>query len=114
MENYRPFFTRQSLLNVPVLGELGYQFPTRFGGRFARAMSAITFSPETGAQGTVCQENYTDDNFRREISQALAIKLNLKTRQHAKEKMLHEMVRSGGKCSTLKQAVQARSAVYDE
>ena len=55
----------------------------------------------------------TGDNFKREISQTLAIKLN-KTRQHANEKMLIEMVKSGGKCSALKQAVQARSAVYDE
>ena len=77
-------------------------------------MSTIANNPETGATGIVDQENYTDDNFKREISQALAIKLNLKTRQHANEKMLHEIVRSCGKCSTLKQAVQARSAVYDE
>ena len=114
MAHYRPLIPRQPMFNVPAQLETAYQFPTRFGGRFARAMSAIAINPETGAPGTGIQENYTDDNFRREVSQALAIKLNLKTRHHANEKMLHELVRSGGKCSTLKQAVQARSAVYDE
>ena len=87
------------MLNVPVYGKHNYQFPTRFGGRFARAMSTIANNPETGATGIAGQENYTDDNFKRQVSQALAIKLNLKTRQRANEKMLIEMVKSGGKCS---------------
>ena len=102
------------MFDIPVHEEFKYQFPTSLGGRFARVMSAIANNPETGATGIGGQDNYTDDNFKREISQALAIKLNLKTRQHANDKMLSKLIRSGGNCSSLKQAVQARAAIYGE
>ena len=91
-----------------------YEFPTRFGGSFERALSTFAKCPQGELTGRGSQVNYPDDSFKSEVSQALALKLNLKTQQHANEKVLHELVRSGGRCRTLKQAVQARVAVYDE
>ena len=91
-----------------------FQFPRRIGGRFERAMSSISINSEAAASGNGTGINYTDNNFREEVSQALAIKLNLKTHQHANEKILRNIVTTGGRCGTLKQVVQARSAVYDE
>ena len=88
-----------------------YDFPTKFGGSFERAMSTFARSPTEKPAGMGLLSN---DNFRSEVSQALALKLNLKTQQHANEKVLHEIVKSGGRCRTLKQAVQARAAVYDD
>ena len=90
-----------------------YAYPTRFGGRFAQAMSAVARNPRWGLSGKVTGNNL-DDKFQNEVSQALAIKLDLKTRQHANEKVLNQLVHSGGECSSLKQAVQARAAIYGE
>ena len=98
-------------LNIP---NNQFEFPTRFGGSFARAMSSFARYPEADLSGRGSQDNDLDDNFRSEVCQALALKLDLKTQQHANEKVLHEIVKSGGRCRTLKQAVQARAAVYDE
>ena len=91
-----------------------YEFPTRFGGSFERALSTFAKCPQGDLTGRSLQVNHSDDSFKSEVSQALALKLNLKTQQHANEKVLHELVKSGGRCRTLKQAVQARAAVYDE
>ena len=101
----------QPAMNVPL--STAYSYPTVYNGRFAQAMSSIARNPDTGIPGRVTT-GHLDDNFKTEVSQALAIKLNLKTRQHAHKKVLQNMVGSGGKCSSLKQAVQARAAVYGE
>ena len=69
---------------------------------------------ESGLSGTGSRFISGDENFKNEVSQALALKLNLKTQQHANEKMFRSLAGSGGHCLTLKQAVQARAAVYDE
>ena len=90
-----------------------YTFPTRFEGRFARAMSSMAQSPARSTTGKVASQ-HLDDNFQTEVSQALALKLDLKTRQHANDKMLGRLIQSGGECSSLKQAVQARAAIYGE
>ena len=76
-------------------------------------MSSVAQDPQRGAAGKV-PINYIEDKFQNEVSQALALKLDLKTRQHANEKILHRLVRSGGECSALKEAVQARAAIYGE
>ena len=76
-------------------------------------MSSIAQNPDRGATGKVSHRNL-DNEFQSEVSQALALKLDLKTRQHANDKMLTKLIRSGGKCSALKQAVQARAAIYGE
>lgn len=83
-------------------------------GKFARAMSSIANDPSTGATGSGGQVNSLGNNFHQQVQQALAIKLNLKTRQHANERVLRGLLKSGGRCGTLKQAVQARAAIYDE
>ena len=75
-------------------------------------MFAATQEPQLS--GTVPQYNSTDENFKNQVSQALALKLNLKTQQHANEKMFRSLSGSGGRCLTLKQALEARAAVYDE
>ena len=77
-------------------------------------MSAISANPEAGASGIGSGSASSDNNFRQQVTQALAIKLNLKTHQHANEKVLRRIVATGGRCGTLKQAVLARAAVYDE
>ena len=76
-------------------------------------MSCIAQNPGRGATGRMSHRNLADE-FQSEVSQALALKLDLKTRQHANDKMLTKLIRSGGKCSALKQAVQARAAIYGE
>ena len=76
-------------------------------------MSSIARNPDTGIPGRVTT-SHLDDNFKTEVSQALAIKLDLKTRQHAHKKVLQKLISSGGSCSSLKQALQARAAVYGE
>ena len=90
-----------------------YAYPSMFNGKFTQAMSSIARNPSSGVSGRVCDHNL-DDSFKTEVSQALAIKLNLKTKQHANKKVLHKLVQSGGKCTSLKQALQARAAVYGE
>jgi len=70
----------QPAMNVPL--STAYSYPTVYKGRFAQAMSSIARIPDTGIPGRVTT-GHLDDNFKTEVSQALAIKLNLKTRQHA-------------------------------
>ena len=77
-------------------------------------MSAISLNSEAAASGIGTDLNHTDNKFRQAVTQALAIKMNLKTHQHANEKVLRNIVATGGRCGTLKQAVQARAAVYNE
>ena len=92
-----------------------FEYPTRFGGSFARALSTIARNPVEGAQGTgYNMNNSPTEKFHNEFSQAVALKLNLKTQQHANEKMLRTLMGTGGQRSVLKQAVQARAAVYDQ
>ena len=98
-------------MNTP---NMHYDYPTRFGGSFERAMSSFASRPGADLSGRGFLSIFPDDSFNTEVSQALALQLNLKTQQHANEKVLREIVKSGGLCRTLKQAVQARTAVYDE
>ena len=91
-----------------------FQFPTRYDGNFGRAMSMFATTQESGLSGTGSRFISGDDNFKNVVSQALALKLNLKTQQHANEKMFRSLAGSGGHCLTLKQVVQERAAVYDE
>ena len=68
-----------------------YSYPTMFNGKFAQAMSTIARNPDSGIPGKVTA-NHLDDNFKTEVTQALAIKLDLKTRQHAHKKMLQKLI----------------------
>ena len=76
-------------------------------------MSAVACNPVTGAKGKVLPSIYShNDAFSEQVSQALAIKLNLKTAQHANEKALGHLLQSDTYNGELKQTLQARSAVY--
>ena len=77
-------------------------------------MSTFARCPQGDLSGRSFGVNYSDDSFKSKVCQALALKLNLKTHQNANEKVLQEIVKTGGRCGTLKQVVQARAAVYDE
>ena len=65
-----------------------------------------------GAKGPVPSFSNNKDTFGEQISQALAIKLNLKTTQHANEKALVQLLQADSYCGELKQTLQARAAVY--
>ena len=88
-----------------------FDFPTRAEGKFAQAMSSIAKDPNSGSTGSSGQFDSLKNNFHEEVQQALAIKLNFKTRQHANERVLRGLLKSGGRCGTLKQARQARAGV---
>ena len=64
---------RHPITHQPPNANNTFQFPTRIGGRFARAMSSITRNPEEGASGTGVGINHSDNNFRQKVSHALAI-----------------------------------------
>ena len=77
-------------------------------------MSAIACNAESQAKGVFSRIANGQDNFRDELSQALALKLNFKTTQQANEKALLSLLKSKGKATDLKQTLQARSALYGE
>ena len=91
-----------------------FQFPTEQNGSFARAMSAIACNAEVGAQGRFNLISGENDTFKENISQALALKFNLKTTQQANEKALLDIKKSRGSSAGLKQALQARAAIYGD
>ena len=77
-------------------------------------MSSIACNAETRAQGVFSNISRGEDNFKDHLTQALALKLNFKTTQHANEKALQKLVKAKGSADSLKQAVQARAAIYGE
>ena len=89
-----------------------YDYPTNPQGNFAQAMSAIACNAEAGAKGVFDLVSQGNDSFREQVSQALALKLNLKTNQQANEKVLLNLLKSKGQKVGLKQMLQARAAVY--
>ena len=90
-----------------------YEFPTRPEGKFAQAMSSVACNPVEGATGRIISNfDHLNDNFNEQVSQALAIKLNLKTVHHANEKALGLLLQSNTCNGELKQTLQARAAVY--
>ena len=91
-----------------------FQFPTEQNGSFARAMSAMASNAGVGAQGRFNLMSGENDTFKENISQALALKLNLKTTQQANEKALLDIKKSRGSSAGLKQALQARAAIYGD
>ena len=89
----------------------GFEFPTRPEGRFAQVMSSVACKPEAKAKGEVVSNfAYPNDTFSEQVSQALAIKLNLRTSQHANEKALGQLLQANN--GELKKTLQARAAVY--
>ena len=90
-----------------------YDFPTQQKGDFANVMSAMARDSKEANKRTGLEIQNFQSKFNEQVSQALALKLNLSTHQHVNEKAL-EALRNGGaiRCS-LKQTVQARAAIYD-
>ena len=77
-------------------------------------MSAIASNASDNTKGIFSNLCRGGESFKDEIAQALALKLNLTTTQRANEKALAELSKSRGKTAGLKQAVQARAALYGE
>ena len=75
-------------------------------------MSSIACNAEAGAKGVFNLVSQGNDSFKEHVSQALALKLNLKTTQQANEKVLLSLLKSDGQKGGLKQMLQARAAVY--
>ena len=60
-------------------------------------MSTFARCPQGDLSGRSFGVNYSDDSFKSKVCQALALKLNLKTHQNANEKVLQEIVKTGGR-----------------
>ena len=71
-----------------------FQFPAEQNSSFARAMGAIACNAEVGPQGKFNLVSGGNDNFREYVSQALALKLNLKTTQQANERSPANLLKS--------------------
>ena len=74
-------------------------------------MSAIACDPQELEQGRGYRFQFKD-SFNDQISQALALKLDLKTTQLVNEKALQKLAKAKGSAESLKQALQARAAIY--
>ena len=78
-------------------------------------MSSIACNAEFLTKGTFSNiMKGGADNFSGQLSQALALQLNFKTTQQANEKALRSLLKSQGLATDLKQALQARAAVYGD
>ena len=77
-------------------------------------MSSIACNAESQAKGIFSKiaKGGEDDSFRDYLTQALALKLDFKTTQQANEKALRSLIKSSGLATDLKQALQARAAIY--
>ena len=77
-------------------------------------MSAIACNAEAGAKGVFDFVSRGQDSFKEQISEALALKLNLKTTQQANERSLANLLKSKNTRGDFKQVLQARAAVYGQ
>ena len=91
-----------------------YSFPTNPKGEFSQAMSAIASNASDNTKGTFSNLSQGGETFKDEITQALALQLNLTTTQRANEKALAELAKTSGKTAGLKEAIQSRAALYGE
>ena len=76
-------------------------------------MSNIACNPSEGAKGPVPKDFNNFNSFSEQVSQAFAIKLNLKTVHHANQKALVMLSNEKANKGCLKQTLQARAAVYN-
>ena len=74
-------------------------------------MSAIACHPKELEQGRGNISQFKV-SFNDQISQALALKLDLKTTQLVNEKALQKLAKAKGSAESLKQALQGRAAIY--
>ena len=75
-------------------------------------MSAIACNAGAGAKGVFNLVSRGEDSFKEQVTQALALKLNLKTNQQANERSLLNLLKSKGSDGNLQQTLQAWAAVY--
>ena len=75
-------------------------------------MSTIACNAGAEAKGIFSNLEGGDEKYRDQLTQALALKLNFQTTQQANEKALHDLFKSKGPSPDLKQALQARAAIY--
>ena len=75
-------------------------------------MSANACNAEACAKGVFNLVSSGEESFKERVTQALALKLNLRTNQQANERSLLNLLKSKGLDGNLKQILQARAAVY--
>ena len=95
------------------LGEKNeFTFPTELRSTFTQALSSIVQGTGVSPSGQGEFVYTSNDNFKDYLTQALAAKLNIKSAQQVNEKSLLKILNDRGSAADLKQAVQARAAVY--
>ena len=77
-------------------------------------MSAVACNAGENTTGTFSILSAWGEPIKDEFTKALALKLNLTTAQRANEKALTDLTKSSGGSAGLKQALQARAALYGE
>ena len=77
-------------------------------------MSAIASNAGAETQGCFSNLSGGENNFKDQVTQALALQLNFKTTQQANEKALHELFKADSPSPELKRTLQARAAVYGD
>ena len=92
----------------------GYEFPTDHGCSFGRAMSTFASGENLRGRVSIAQGSNIDQNISNQVSQALALKMNFKTKQFANEKVLSDLLKTGGFTADLRSALQAHAAIYEE
>ena len=90
-----------------------YRHKMTGAGEFEQAMKAIATNAEARTKGVFTGISGGEDNFKEQFAQALALKLNFKTSQQANEKALRQLMDNKGSAYGVKQALQARAAIYD-
>ena len=71
--------------------ESQFPFPTDQNGEFARAMSTIACNAGAATKGIFSKLSGGEENFRNQLTQALALQLNFNTTQQANEKALFDL-----------------------
>ena len=89
-----------------------FTFPTEPRSTFTQALSSIVQGTGVSPSGQGELAYTSNDNFKDYLTQALAAKLNIKSAQQVNEKSLLKILNDKGSAADLKQAVQARAAVY--
>ena len=77
-------------------------------------MGAIACNAGENTKGIFSNLSAGGEPFKEEFAQALALKLNLSTAPRANEKALTDLTKTSGSSAGLKQASQARAALYGE
>ena len=77
-------------------------------------MSAIAGNAGASTKGIFSNLSMGGKHFKEEFAQALALKLNITTTQRANEKALMDLTKASGSTAGLKQALQARAALYGD